>query len=403
MGKLKQMQQTIVNYHEAALRYLKNYYHSFADDNFFFGYPFIKVLVAEGKKIGAAEGLQGMDFENALMVVCFRFAGLYSFLDEADTTKYKLLQDFGSQIHYPADDIKWIETSLTRNVSNSDPYTIIEKVAWDGISYHFAIDELIVHIAFLKEELNRINHQQYSELQILSLFRERFSKSVFVTNYAKENYSERKEKNFHRLDKRLQKLQHSKNGYVKDAIKAGGNFSDRETEDLFKVAFRNYVHLVSVADSKAGLLINVNSIIISVVIAFVVSRSEKYPFLTMPSFILLSVSFVTILLSILASRPQGNHFIQDKGSGSYQTFFFGSFDLTGNEFLKADWGTYSTELDALLKGGKEKIYIEMYKEAFNVRKVLGKKFSYLSFAYWVFLVGLFISIVSFFISTYSGQ
>ena len=35
--------------------------------------------------------------------------------------------------------------------------------------------------------------------------------------------------------------------------------------------------------------------------------------------------------------------------------FFGSFDLTGNEFSKADWDTYSVELDALLKGGKEKI------------------------------------------------
>ena len=190
--------------------------------------------------------------------------------------------------------------------------------------------------------------------------------------------------------------------FSREPQKTTSSLSDKETEDLFKIAFRNYVHLVSVADSKAGLLINVNSIIISVVIAFVVSRSDKYPFLTTPSFILLTVAFVTILLSILASRPQGNHFIQDKNSKSYQTFFFGSFDLIGNEFSKADWNSYSVKLDALLKGGKEKIYEEMYKEAFNVRKVLGKKFTYLSFAYFVFITGLLVSIIFFFISTYKA-
>ena len=30
----------------------------------------------------------------------------------------------------------------------------------------------------------------------------------------------------------------------------------------------------------------------------------------------------------------------------------------------------------MLKGGKEKVYDEMYREAFNVRKVLGKKNSH---------------------------
>jgi hypothetical protein len=173
-------------------------------------------------------------------------------------------------------------------------------------------------------------------------------------------------------------------------------FSDKETEDLFKIAFRNYVHLVSVADSKAGLLLNVNSIIVSVAIAFVV----RHTFHLLPSIILLSFSFCTILLSILASRPQVNQFMQDKNSSSYQTFFFGSVDLIGNEFSKANWENYSLELDALLKGGKEKIFEEMYKESFNVRKVLGKKFMYLNIAYYVFIGGLFISIITFLIDMY---
>jgi hypothetical protein len=205
------------------------------------------------------------------------------------------------------------------------------------------------------------------------------------------------------LEKRIVKLQQAESKSLKENTKPAANFSNKETEDLFKIAFRNYVNLVSVADSKAGLLINVNSTIISVVIAFVVSRTEKYPFLTLPSFMLLAVAFITILLSILASRPQKNFFIQDKSSKSYQTFFFGSFDLMGNEFSKATWDNYSVELDELLKGGKENVYEEMYKETFNVRKVLGRKFTLLSYAYLVFIIGLFVSIIAFFISVYDAR
>lgn len=182
-------------------------------------------------------------------------------------------------------------------------------------------------------------------------------------------------------------------------IKQPSPISGKETDELFKIAFRNYVHLISVADSKAGLLINVNSIILSLVIAFVLGRSDKYPFLLLPSFVLLGVAFITILLSILASRPRGNQDIHDKTSKGYQTFFFGSFDLIGTNFFKADLTSYSHELDAFFKEGRERVYKEMYKETFHVRKVLSKKFSYLSAAYWVFLSGLFVSILLFFIHT----
>ncbi|RYE38132.1 MAG: hypothetical protein EOP48_27550 [Sphingobacteriales bacterium] len=122
--------------------------------------------------------------------------------------------------------------------------------------------------------------------------------------------------------------------------------------------------------------------------------------LIVPSFLILGVSFLTILLSILASRPQRNSYIQDKASKSYQTFFFGSFDLIGSEFRDADFDSYSVELANFLKSGKDNVYNEIYKEVFNVRKVLSKKFTFLSYAYIVFIGGLAVSIIAFFIATH---
>jgi Family of unknown function (DUF5706) len=384
-----------VKYYLMALNYLQEYYQNLADENFYFGFPLIKNLVEEGKIMAKSEGLEGYDYENVLIIICFRFAGITNFFVD-DESNYKLLHDFAAQVEYPDEEIKKIELSITNNRNYTYPSSAVENVAWDAISSRFTVDDMIVHVTFLKEEFNRINKTQYTELQILTELRKNFIRSDFSTKYGKEHYLEKRDRNFSRLDKRIQKLEEIELESPFGNGKEINKFSDKETEDLFKIAFRNYVHLVSVADSKAGLLLNVNSIIVSVAIAFVV----RHTFNLLPSIILLSFSFCTILLSILASRPQVNQFMQDKNSSSYQTFFFGSVDLIGNEFSKAIWENYSLELDALLKGGKEKIFEEMYKESFNVRKVLGRKFMYLNIAYYVFIGGLFISIITFIIDMY---
>ena len=54
-------------------------------------------MAEEGKKIAKAESAEGMDYENALVIICFRFAGAANvFID--DEIKYKLLDDFAQQI-----------------------------------------------------------------------------------------------------------------------------------------------------------------------------------------------------------------------------------------------------------------------------------------------------------------
>ena len=44
---------------------------------------------------------------------------------------------------------------------------------------------------------------------------------------------------------------------------------NKESEDLFKIAFRNYLNLIGIADRKAGLLIQINTILASIIIGFV--------------------------------------------------------------------------------------------------------------------------------------
>ena len=64
------------------------------------------------------------------------------------------------------------------------------------------------------------------------------------------------------------------------------------------------------------------------------------------------------------------------------------------------WDEYFQGMSELFGHSKEAVYNEMYKESFNVRKVLFKKFNFLSWAYWVFIFGLLISVISFVVAIY---
>ncbi len=63
---------------------------------------------------------------------------------------------------------------------------------------------------------------------------------------------------------------------------------NKESEDLFKIAFRNYLNLIAIADRKAGLLIQVNAILASVIIGFVTRKIEEMPLLVIPAAVISS-------------------------------------------------------------------------------------------------------------------
>jgi Family of unknown function (DUF5706) len=187
----------------------------------------------------------------------------------------------------------------------------------------------------------------------------------------------------------------SKNEKSNLRIRDQPSLTNKETEDLFKLAFRNYNHLISVADSKASLLIRVNSLLISVMIAFVLGKIEKEYFILWPTVVLLSVCLATILLAILASKPRRNSLMEDRKLKTYQRFFFGSFDMIDPTLPGIQWDEYFQGMSELFCQSRDSVYMEIYKESFNVRQVLFKKFNYLSWAYWVFIFGLLISVISF--------
>ena len=169
---------------------------------------------------------------------------------------------------------------------------------------------------------------------------------------------------------------------------------DKESEDLFKIAFRNYLNLISIADRKAGLLIQINSLLTAGIIGFVAKKIEDVHLLIIPAGTILIVAGFTIFYSILASKPLDKAFLKDV-QYEKEPFFFGSFDKLDPDFKHISLDSYSNDMNDLFHGNKQLVFDELIKESFQVRKVLSKKFGYLDIAYKIFFAGLIFVIISF--------
>jgi hypothetical protein len=201
-------------------------------------------------------------------------------------------------------------------------------------------------------------------------------------------------KDYDHLEKSLEKLKAEMNKRNVGNGKDEQMLSAKENEDLFKIAFRNYLNLITLADRKAGLLIQVNSIIASVIIGFIIRRPQDYLnlhqgknsiMLAIPVAIILAIAAVTIFLGILASKPLEKKFLDEMDNK--ELFFFGSFDRLDPNFRKVSWEKYSSDIGEFFTSDKKKVFNELIKESFQVRKVLSKKFGYLSLAYKTFFTG----------------
>ncbi len=159
--------------------------------------------------------------------------------------------------------------------------------------------------------------------------------------------------------------------HKKDKKKKGG----RSTETMFRTMLTNLVRLSNMADQKAGLMISVNSIIVSLVVSFLFNRLTENKDLLLPTFLLLLVCLITIIYAILATRPTVNKKIVNEAD----LLFFGHF----SSFSLEEYVSSMRELVSDEKNLQNKMIGNIYAQG----RVLEKKYQYLKIAYTVFMVG----------------
>ncbi len=152
----------------------------------------------------------------------------------------------------------------------------------------------------------------------------------------------------------------------------------RTKETMFRTTLSNLVHLSTIADNKAGLMISVNAIIISIMVSFMINQYEDNPSMIWPTLLLVLVCLITIMFAILATKPSNNIIVKKKKKDIDLLFFAEYSTLTIEE--------YKEEMGELIKDD-DKLSDRMLTNMYAQGHVLTRKFKLLKISYTIFMIG----------------
>jgi hypothetical protein len=171
---------------------------------------------------------------------------------------------------------------------------------------------------------------------------------------------------------------------------------DREHQTFFRVTFKNNCNLLQIADNKANIIISINALVISSLVAIMgygtISHQIEVqnPITLIPVLLLISACFISTVLAVQSAKPKimGNKGEAATPKKSSIMFFGASENLNMEQYLE--------EVNRILPS-KTEVHEQMSIALFYQAKVLNKKYSLLRHAYNVFTIGLALGVLTFLI------
>ncbi|KYP15714.1 Pycsar system effector family protein [Flavihumibacter sp. CACIAM 22H1] len=180
--------------------------------------------------------------------------------------------------------------------------------------------------------------------------------------------------------------------------KAAQTRTERGIATMFRIMSENHVSLSQMADSKANIMISVNTIVLSILVSVLLGKLQYYPQFIVPTAILAVVCLTAVIFAIRATRPtvsSGVFSEDDIRKKKANLLFFGNF--FNMELKDYEWGMKEMMNDS------EYLYDSMIKDIYYLGKVLAKKYHFLRISYNVFMFGLVLAILSFGIASFLGM
>jgi hypothetical protein len=173
------------------------------------------------------------------------------------------------------------------------------------------------------------------------------------------------------------------------------NKQSRSVETMFRTTMSSHVHMTMLADRKAGLMISINSIILSIMMSFLVGKYDANNQLLIPTFLLSAVCLLTIVFALLSTKPT----IKSKKSIKTQAEASGLDLLFFGDYLSLSPEEYKHQMKELIKSD-EKIQDKMIENIYIQGRVMNRKFWLLTIAYNVFMFGFPLVVLCYLIAIY---
>jgi hypothetical protein len=274
------------------------------------------------------------------------------------------------------------------------PTSLLEKISKDASTFYLGMQKFKWWNKRKRKELEAksnvsIDKEQWrlSTIRLLESHR-------YYTDLCQKKLKERKQKN-------LTKVLKQANSETEQVLLELGQKSkpkierpDKGIETMFRITSTKSQGLSDQADNKAHILITVNSIIISVLLGTVVRSSANHSNFMVPSILMTTVSLVVIAFAILSTTPHvpcGTFTQQEIDDKKVNLLFFGNF-------YRMHLDEYSNGMLQMMED-RNFLYLSLIRDVYGQGVVLGRKYRLLKLAYYIFLIGLVVSVISFFIAS----
>ena len=349
-------------------------------------------VVKSTKELTNACDLSPEESEILELAAWFHDTGFTEGIEEHEKKGSRIAAQFLEQHQYPKDSIGRVQGLILATERFYQPKDLAEMIIRDADCSHFAKKTYWETTDYLKEELALFGIEQYSAKEWrdanIDFFR---NEHQYYTDYAKEHWEEGKQKNLKQL---LKEKKTEKEIAKKEALKAKfkSESPDRSVQTLYRVTLKNHLKLSDIADTKANILLSVNAIIISLVLANLIPKLDNpsNTYLIYPTVIFVIFSVISMVLSILATRPNitsGEFTHQDVKDRKVNLLFFGNFH-------KMKLADYEWALSELVKD-KDYVYSTLTKDLYYLGLVLEKKYRILRVTYNIFMIGMIITVIAF--------
>lgn len=353
------------------------------------------------EEIGKAVGLSAEQLEMVILAAWFHDTGYSEKYAGHEEVSSRIAFEFLKENGYPEKKILKVQKIIMATKMPQSPSDLMEEVLCDADLAHLGKKNFFEFNNRLRDELkdekiiNRIRKKDWFRHNIAFL-----ESHDFHTKYAQNLFGKKKKKNIKKLKKKVENKDENHRENKSLSKKPGIHLpkkidkaTDRSIQTMFRNNLRGHLNLSGIADNKANIMLSISAIIISLILPSamgIFARGQEY---VAPVITLIITCICTIVFATLSTMPkvsEGNTTREDIDKKQSNLLFFGNFH--NMKYEDFEYG-----INEMIKD-RDFMYSSMSKDFYHLGKVLYKKYKYLSICYKVFMIGLIVSVLTFFVS-----
>ena len=381
-----------------AEKYMTSFFNKNLDTSFVYhNIAHTQRVVEKVKELIEESDLSDTEKQHLILAAWFHDSGFTKTIDGHEKESVKIASAFLKLHKVSKENIDHIAQLILATEMAYEPKTLTEGYIRDADCSHLSSKNYDDYASLLRKEWELTLDKKMSNTDWIKENIKFVTNHSYYTDLATQKWEKRKGKNLAILLQRQNKIT-SDSEKLKQK-KAELNFKknkqelpDRGIETMFRVALRNHITLSDIADTKANILLSVNAIIISLVLSNLVSKLDNpsNAYLIWPTAIFALSTVVSIILSVLATRPNvtsGKFSKEDVANKKVNLLFFGNFH-------KMSLPEFEWAMQEMMKD-KDYLYGSLTKDLYFLGLVLNRKYGLLRLTYTVFAIGIIISVIAF--------